>query len=41
MEYLGTGEPVVNFLNVDKGITVLAIKINLNSVIKDIKNRTI
>ena len=37
MEYLGAGEPVVNFLNVDKGITVLAIKINLNSSIKDIK----
>ena len=41
MKYLGAGEPVVNFLNVDKGITTLAIKINLNSSIKDIKNRTI
>ena len=40
MKYLGAGEPVVNFLNVDKGITTLAIKINLNSSIKDIKNRT-
>ena len=41
MEYLGAGEPVVNFLNVDKGITTLAIEINLNSSIKDIKNRTV
>ena len=41
MEYLGAGEPVVNFLNVDKGIITHAIKINLNSSIKDIKNRTI
>ena len=41
MKYLGAGEPVVNFLNVDKGITTLAIKINLNSSIKDIKNRAI
>ena len=41
MGYLGTGEPVVNVLNVDKGITTLAIKINLNSSIKNIKNRTI
>ena len=40
MKYLGAGEPVVNFLNVDKGITTLATKINLNSSIKDIKNRT-
>ena len=41
MKYLGAGEPVVNFLNVDKGITTLAIKINHNSSVKDIKNRTI
>ena len=40
MKYLGAGEPVVNFLNVGKGITTLATKINLNSSIKDIKNRT-
>ena len=41
MGYLGTGEPVVNVLNVNKGITTLAIKINLNSSIKNTKNRTI
>ena len=41
MEYLGAGEPVVNFLKLDKGITVLVIKINLKSSIEDIKNRTI
>ena len=40
-EYLGGHEPVVKFLNVDKGITTLAIKINLNFCRKGIKNRTI
>ena len=30
MEYLGAGGPVVNSPNVDKGITTLAITLNLN-----------
>ena len=30
MEYLGAGGPVVNSPNVDKGITTLAINLNLN-----------
>ena len=30
MEYLGAGWPVVNSLNVGKGITDLALNINLN-----------
>ena len=34
MEYLGAREPVVNLLNIDKGITTFARKISLNSSIK-------
>ena len=41
MEYLGAGEPIVNSPNVDKGITTLAISINLNSYIENFKNRTL
>ena len=39
MEYLGAGVPVVNFGNVDKVITTLAMNINLNSCMKNLKNR--
>ena len=39
MEYLGVGGPVVNSPNVDKGITTLAMNINLNSYMKNIKNK--
>ena len=41
MEYLGAGGPVVNSPNVDKGITTLAMNINLNSYMENIKNRTL
>ena len=41
MKYLGTGGPVVNSQNIDKGITTLPININLNSYIENIKNRTL
>ena len=40
-EYLGAGGPVVNFPNVDKGVTTLAININFNSYIGNIENRTL
>ena len=40
-EYLGAGGPVVNSLNVNRGITTLTININLNSYIENIKNRTL
>ena len=39
MEYLAAGGTVVNSPNVDKGITTLAVYGNLNSYIKNIKNR--
>ena len=39
MEYLGAGRPVVNFPNVGKGITTLAMNMNLNSYMENIKNR--
>ena len=38
---ISTGLPLVNVLNVNKGITVLAININLNYYIENIKNRTL
>ena len=38
MEYLGAGGPVMNSPNVDKGITTLAININLNYSMENIKN---
>ena len=41
MKYLGAGGPVVNSSSVDKGIATLAININLNSYIENIKNRTL
>ena len=41
MEYLGAGGPVKNFPNVEKGITTLAININLNSYMENIKKRTL
>ena len=41
MEYLGAGGPVANSPNVDKGITTLAMNINLNSYMENIKNRTL
>ena len=41
MEYLGAGRAAVNSPNVDKGITTLAININLNSSMENIKNRTL
>ena len=41
MEYLGAGGPVVNSPNIDKGITNLAININLNSSKENIENRTL
>ena len=41
MEYLGAGGPVVNSPNVDKGTTTLAMNINLNSYMENIKNRTL
>ena len=41
MEYLAAGEPVVNSSNVDKGITTLAMNINLNIYIENTKNRTL
>ena len=40
MEYVAAGGPVVNSPNVDKGITVLAINMNLNSYIENIINTT-
>ena len=40
MEYLGAGGPVMNPPNVDKGIANLAMNINLNSYMENIKNRT-
>ena len=41
MEDLGAGGPVVNSPNVDKGIAVLAMNINLNSYTENIKNSTL
>ena len=41
MVYLGAGGPVMNSPNVDKRITTVAININLNSYIENIKNRTL
>ena len=41
MEYLGAGGPaVVNSPNVDKGITTLAMNINVKSYMESIKNGT-
>ena len=37
----GAGEPVVNPPSVDKGITTLAVNINLNSYMENIKKRTL
>ena len=39
-EYLGASGPVLNFLNVDKRITTLAVNVNLNSYIENTKNVT-
>ena len=39
MEYLSAGGPVVNSPNVDKVIATLAMNINLNSYMENIKNR--
>ena len=41
MVYLGADGTVVNSPNVDKGITTLAINLNLNSYMKNIKNRAL
>ena len=41
MEYLGASGLVVNSPNVDKGITTLAMDINLNSYMENIKIRTL
>ena len=41
VEYLGADGPVVNSANVDKGIATLAMNINLNSYMENIKNRTL
>ena len=41
MECLVASGPVVNSPNVDKGITTLALNINLNSYMENIKNRTL
>ena len=41
MEYLGAHGPIVNFKNVDKGITTLAKNLNLNSYMENNKNRTL
>ena len=41
MEYLGAGGTAVNSPNVDKGITTLAININLNSSMENNKNGTL
>ena len=35
----GAGEPVVNPPSVDKGITTLAVNINLNSYMENIKKK--
>ena len=40
VEYLGVSGPVVNSVNVDKGITTLAINVNLDFYIENIRNRT-
>ena len=37
LEYLGAGGSVVNSANVNKGITALAININLNFYMENIK----
>ena len=39
MEYLDAGRPVMDSPNIDKGITTLAMNENLNSYMKNIKNR--
>ena len=39
-EYLGASGPVLNFPNVDKRITTLAVNVNLNSYIENTKNVT-
>ena len=41
MEYLGASGPVVNSPNVSKEITALAMNINLNSYMENIKARTL
>ena len=41
MKYLGSGGSVENFPSVGKEITTLAININLNFFIENIKNRTL
>lgn len=41
IEYLDPGGPVVNFPNVDKEITTLAINIYLSSYMESIRNRTL
>lgn len=39
MQYLGAGGSAVKFANVNKGITTLAININLNSYTEDTKSK--
>ena len=39
MQCLGAGGSAVKFANVNKGITTLAININLNSYTEDTKNK--
>ena len=41
MEYLNVSGSAVNSVNVDKGITTLAINLNLDSYIENIRNRTL
>ena len=41
IENLGAGGPVVNSPSVDRGITTLAIKLNLNSYMGNINSRTL
>ena len=41
MEYLVAGGPVVNFPSVDKGVTTIAINLNLKPYMENIKNRTL
>ena len=40
IEYLGVDGPLVNSTNVNKGITTLALNLNVNSYMESIKNRT-
>ena len=41
MEYLGADGPMVNSPNINKGITTLAINLNLKYYLENIKNRTL